>query len=111
VSETDLTRYRQGQFSNFPRRGYLIGITPKISHFPFSFSLLAFGKTFLLPLFLSIGSLFSPYPTMLSNLLPHGLNIIVSFSFSLKNNNKLWIDISISSQRDSFGIRVLVGKL
>jgi hypothetical protein len=55
--------------------------------------------------------LFSPYHTMLSNLLPHGSNIIVSFSSSLKNNKKLWIDISISSHRDSFETRVLVRKL
>jgi hypothetical protein len=112
VLETDLTRYRQGQFGNFPRRGYLIGITPKISHFLFSI----LSPKMLARLFSSFPllyrfPLFSPYHTMLSNFLPHESNIIGSFSSSLKNNKKLWIDISISSHRDSFETRVLVRKL
>jgi hypothetical protein len=94
-------------------KGYLFGGGPKISHFLFSI----LSPKMLARLFSSFPllhrfPLFSPYLTMLSNLLPHGSNNnMVSFSTSLKNNKKLWINISISSHRDSFETRVLVRKL
>jgi hypothetical protein len=96
---------RERIFNWLRHQKYLISSSP--------FSLLRCWQGFSLLSLFSIGSLSSLLTSPCYQIFsPNGLNNnMVSFSTSLKNNKKLWINISVSSHRDSFETRVLVRKL